>query len=145
MEIREAKAELKEYIDNKRYIERKQEEIERLTEQINKVTATYSDMPKGSGSSKEDLIAKKIELDNEIYRYLVELMNKRLVIERTVQQLEPEHRNILDFLYIDEPEEDIYEKRYNTLVEYAAREKLGYRQATRLLGKAYREYAEKRE
>ena len=65
MEIREAKSELKEYIDNKRYIEKKQEEIERLTEQINKVTATYSDMPKGgSGNGKEELIAKKFRVWN---------------------------------------------------------------------------------
>ena len=135
MEIREAKSELKEYIDNKRYIERKQEEIELLTEQINKVTATYSDMPRGgSGNGKEDLIAKKIDLEREIYGYLIGLVEKRSTIERTIQGLEAKYRNILDFLYIEG----------KTLVDFAAQEGYSYRKATRLLREAYREYAEKR-
>jgi hypothetical protein len=145
MEIREAKAELKEYADNKRYIERKQEELEVLTERINKITASYSDMPKGGTSSREDLIAKKLDLEREMYGYLISLVEKKQVVERTIQILETRYRNILDFLYIGEPdEEQDREKRYNTLVEYAAQEKLSYRQATRLLKEAHKAYAEAR-
>ena len=145
MEIREAKAELKEYIDNKLYIERKQEEMERLEEQIKKVTATYSDMPKGgSGNSKEDLIVKKLDLEREVYGYLIRLMEKKIIVETTIQGLEARYRNILDFLYIGEPEKDDNrdkEKRRNTLVDYAAQEHLSYKQATRLLRDAHEAYA----
>ena len=134
MEIREAKKELKEYIDDKRYIERKEEEILVLTERINKVTASYSDMPRGGASSKEDLIAKKLDLEKDIYGYLIELVEKRAVVERTIQSLEARYRNILDFLYIEG----------RTLVDFAAKEDYSYRQVTRLLREAYKQYAEMR-
>ena len=143
MEIREAKAELKEYADNKRYIERKQQDLEILTERINKVTASYSDMPKGGASSREDLIAKKLDLEKELYGYLITLVEQKKLVETTIQSLETRYRNILDFLYIGEPDEE-QEKRNNTLVEYAAQEKLSYRQATRLLKDAHKAYAEAR-
>lgn len=135
MEIKEVKQELKEYIDNKRYVERKQEEIERLTEQINKVTATYSDMPKGGTiGGKEELIAKKLDLEKEIYGYLIRLLEKKAVIERTIQKLDPKNRDILDYLYIEG----------KTLVEFASEVSYSYRQSTRLLKEAYKQYAEMR-
>ena len=146
MEIREAKAELQEYIHNKNYLERKQEEILRLEERINKVTATYSDMPKGgSGNSKEDLIAMKLDLEKEVYGYLMRLLEKEMIIERTLQKLDPIHRNILDFLYIEEVDKNDDTKKENTLVDYAAKNRHSYRQATRLLKKAYKQYSEMRE
>ena len=134
MNIQEAKKELKEYVANKRYLERKQEEIDALTEQINKVTASYSDMPRGSANSKEDLIAKKLDMERETYSYLVGLIDQKILIERTIRSLEPKHRNILDFLYIFG----------GSLVEYAAKENYSYIQCKRFLKEAYIKYAEER-
>lgn len=134
MEIKAVKQELKEYIDNKRYLEQKQDEIKRLEELLTKVTTTYSDLPKGGSGGKEELIIKKIDLETETYKYLIELMEKKALIERTLHKLEPLHRNILDFLYI----------QGKTLVEFASNVGYSYRQAIRLLKDAYREYAEVR-
>lgn len=135
MEIKEVEKELQSYIRNKRYIERKQEDLEVLTERINKITASYSDMPKGGASSREDLIAKKIDLENEMYSYLLELVEQKAIIERTIRALEQPYRNILDFRYIEDMQ----------LVEVAAKENYSYRQCKRLLKDAYVKYAEKRE
>ena len=91
-------------------------------------------MPRGGASSKEDLIAKKLDLEKDIYGYLIELVEKRAVVERTIQSLEARYRNILDFLYIEG----------RTLVDFAAKEDYSYRQVTRLLREAYKQYAEMR-
>lgn len=133
MEIKEVENELKNYLYNKRYIERKQEEIERLELQIQKTTATYSDMPKSnSGSGKEDLIANKIDLEKEVYAYLLELMKNKAIIERTLKQLEPKHRNILEFRYI----------QGMSLMEVAVSEHYSYVHCKRIYKKALEEYAE---
>lgn len=135
MEIKEVEKELQSYIRNKRYIERKQEDLEVLTERINKVTASYSDMPKGGSSSREDLIAKKLDLEREMYDYLIELIELKAIIERTIRAIEQPYRNILDLRYIEDM----------SLVEVAVKENYSYRQCKRLLREAYMKYAEKRE
>ena len=135
MEVKDAKKELNNYVRDKRYIERKQENLELLTEQINKVTATYSDMPKASGGSgREELIAKKLDLEMEMYEFLNKLVKQQAIIEKTIRRLDQPYRNILDFLYIEEM----------TLVEVAAKENYSYRQCARLLRDAYTCYAELR-
>lgn len=134
MEIEEAKRELKEYTENKRYLEQKQEDIERLTEQINKVTATYSDMPRSTGNSKEDLIAKKLDLESVVFSYLITLVDKKIVIEKTLQKLRPRYRNVLDFLHVEDM----------TMGEVAAKEHYSSRHCERILAEAYKQYAKAR-
>lgn len=134
MNIRVARAELEKYIKDKEYLDEKLEDIERLTEQINKITATYSDMPRGGSTSKEELIAKKIELEKETYGYLMDLLNQRAVIERAIRNLEPGHRNVLDYIYI----------KGKTLTEYSEKIKYSYSQCKRILKDAYIEYAQER-
>ncbi len=130
----EVKKELEEYLRNKRYLKRKEEQIDRLEEQIKKVTAIYSDMPKGGANSKEDLIVMKLDLERELCTYLKSLLEQQKIIENTLQKLDARYRNILDFLYIEGM----------TLVEVAAEENYSYRQAKRLLKEAYKQYAEVR-
>lgn len=133
MNIRVARAELEKYVEDKEYLEEKIEDIERLTEQINKVTATYSDMPKGGSTSKEELIAKKIELEKETYGYLMDLLDQRAVIERALRNLKPRYRNVLDFIYI----------QGKTLTKYSEK-RYSYSQSKRILKDAYIEYAKER-
>lgn len=130
----EAKEELNEYLHNKKYVEVKQQEIEALEERINKVTATYTDMPKGGAGSKEDLIAAKLDLEREVYSYLTAIINKQAIIERTIRSLKQPYRNILDFRFISGM----------SLMEVAVAENYSYRQCKRLLNEAYEIYAEMR-
>lgn len=132
MEIKEVKRELNDYIRNKRYIARKQEEIEILTEQIKKVTASYSDMPRGGNSSKEDLMVKKLDLENEVFKYLAALMELQATIEKTVQKLEPRQRNVITLMYLNGMR----------LWEVAEEERYSCKQCGRILKEAYRQYAE---
>ena len=132
MKIKEVENELKNYLYNKRYIEKKQEEIDRLELQIQKTTATYSDMPKGGSGGKEDLIANKIDLEKEVYIYLMELMKNKAIIEKTLKQLEPKHRNVLEFRYIENM----------SLMEIAVTEHYSYSQCKRIYNKALAEYAD---
>lgn len=135
MELREAKQELKDYLSNKRYIESKLEEVECLTEQINKVTATYSDMPKAtSGNGKEELIVKKLDTEREIYKYLLELTEQKRQIEQTLRKLEARYRNVLDFIYIKGMRQ----------IDVAAKEGYSHRQLQRVLRAAYKAYAQER-
>jgi DNA-directed RNA polymerase specialized sigma24 family protein len=92
-------------------------------------------MPKGGSSSREDLIAKKLDLEREMYDYLIELVEQKAIVERTIRALEQPYRNILDFRYIEDM----------SLVEVAVKENYSYRQCKRLLKEAYVKYAEKRE
>ena len=135
MDIWKVKRELSSYTRNKRYIEKKQENIDMLEAQINKITASYSDMPRGGNSSREDLIAKKIDLEKELYEFLCELMEQQAIIEKTIRAMEQPYRNVLDFLYIEDM----------SLVDIAAQENYSYRQLQRLLKDAYLKYAELRE
>lgn len=130
----EAKEELNEYLHNKKYVEVKQQEIEALEERINKVTATYSDMPKGGAGSKEDLIATKLDLEIELYSYLIAIIKKQAIIEQTIRSLKQPYRNILDFRFISGM----------SLMEVAVAENYSYRQCKRLLNEAYEMYAEAR-
>ena len=130
----EAKEELNEYLHNKKYVEVKQEEIEVLEERINKITATYTDMPKGGSGGKEDLIATKLDLERDVYGYLIEIMKKQKIIEQTIRSLKQPYRNILDFRFISGM----------SLMEVAVAENYSYRQCKRLLNEAYGMYAENR-
>lgn len=133
MNIGEVKKELENYRANNRYIERKRSEIEQLTEKINKVTATYSDMPKGSsGYSREDLIAKKLDIERELCEYWAMLVEQKAEIMRTLQKVEPKYRNILDCVYIEGM----------TLEVTAQKEGYSRRQCSRLLNEAYKLYYE---
>lgn len=134
MEINEVKKELSDYVRDMRYLDVKQQHIEILTARINKITASYSDMPRGGNSSREDLIAKKIELENELYDFLIGLVERKAVIERTIRSLDQPYRNLLDFRYIE------------NMSIYDVAEAVGYskRQCERLLDEAYVKYSEKR-
>ena len=134
MKVEEVKKELSNYVRDKRYLDKKQEDIEVLTERINKITASYSDMPRGGNSSREDLIAKKIELENELYDFLIGLVERKAIIERTIRAVEQPYRNILDFRYIEDMK----------LEDVAKHEGYTKRQCCRLLNEAYIKYSEKR-
>lgn len=135
MEKSKAVQELQDYLHNQKYIDEKQENIEILEARIMKMTASYSDMPRGgTGASKEDLIIKKIELEQEVYTYLNDLIDQNKLINKAIRELEQPYRNILDFRYLCGM----------PLVEVAAKENYSYRQCKNKLKKAFELYAEKR-
>ena len=85
-------------------IESKLGQIEELHDLATKATVTYSDMPRNpnKGHSRlEDAVIKIIELENEINKDMVELVElKKDIIRRIKAVKEPELQTILDLRYL---------------------------------------------
>ena len=94
---------LKEYKYNKEFIKDKLEYIEELRESINKLTATISDMPRGSRQVEDSMaekIAKLIDSVDNLLEIINRLQDKQIEIENTILKIEQPYRNILDKMYI---------------------------------------------
>lgn len=94
---------LKEYKYNKEFIKDKLEYIEELRESINKLTATISDMPRGSRQVEDSMaekIAKLIDSVDDLLEIINRLQDKQIEIENTILKIEQPYRNILDKMYI---------------------------------------------
>ena len=94
---------LKEYKYNKEFIKDKLEYIEELRESINKLTATISDMPRGSRQVEDSMaekIAKLIDSVDNLLEIINRLQDKQIEIENTILNIEQPYRIILDKMYI---------------------------------------------
>ena len=103
MTIEEAKKELREYRDNIKYIEEKQNDIEEIKTRLEKVTSRIS-MTKTSninteGDSFSNGIIKLQALQQEYDEKLKELMLKKYIIDEKIDKLDTQYRNILFFRY----------------------------------------------
>lgn len=97
------KQELKDYIYNKRWIEERLEDIIERKSLLDKITATLSDMPKGTPKvmdTKIESLARIMDETNEIEKYIQDLKQKQIKIETKIDKLEQPFKNILYFRYI---------------------------------------------
>lgn len=102
-DINKVKKELKEYIYNKRWIESRLMDIKERRSLLDKITNTLSDMPKGSSvvyDKQAEVLAGIIDMTNEFEKYLKEIDEKQLIIEKNIDMLEQPYKNILYFKYI---------------------------------------------
>lgn len=103
--IEEAKTELREYRDNIKYIEEKQNDAEELRTRIEKITSNLTGMPgpKGENLDKapfEESLDRIQEIEKDCNKKLQELLLKKYLVENKIEQLEQPYKSILYLKYI---------------------------------------------
>lgn len=137
MNIEEAKKELREYRDNIKYIEEKQNDAEELKGRIGKLTANLTGMPNGKGDNPdvapfEENLDRIKDIEIDCNKKLKELLVKKYIVENKIEQLEQPFKSILYLRYI----------RGNKLEHISNELGYSYEHICRLHGKALRKYAE---
>lgn len=103
--IERAKQELREYRDNIKYIEEKQNDAEELRTTIEKVTPNLSGMPNGKGDNLdkaplEESLDRIKEIEKDCNKKLQELLLKKFIVENKIDKLEQPYKSILYLKYI---------------------------------------------
>lgn len=103
--IERAKQELREYRDNIKYIEEKQNDAEELRTTIEKVTPNLSGMPSGKGDNLdkaplEEGLDRIKEIEKDCNKKLQELLLKKFIVENKIDKLEQPYKSILYLRYI---------------------------------------------
>lgn len=103
--IENAKTELREYRDNIKYIEEKQNDAEELRARIENITSHITGMPNGKGDNTdkalfEESLDRIKEIENDCSKKLQELLLKKYIVENKIEQLEQPHKSILYLKYI---------------------------------------------
>lgn len=137
MTIEEAKKELREYRDNIKYIEEKQNDAEELKARIEKMTPNITGMPSPKGDNLEkapleESLDRIKEIEKDCNKKLQELLLKKYVVENKIEQLEQPYKSILYLRYI----------RGNTLNKISEEIGYSYVHICRMHGEALKFYAE---
>lgn len=135
--IEETKQELREYRDNIKYIEEKQNDAEELKTRIEKMTTNITGMPNAKGENLdkapfEESLDKIKEIEKKCREKLEELLLKKFIVENKIEQLEQPFKSILYLRYI----------RGNTLNKVSDDLGYSYDHICKLHGKALKNYAE---
>jgi len=104
--VEEAKKELREYQQNIKYIEEKQNDALELRTRLESTTKRLSGMPSGKGGNLDrDMLAESIDKMDKIIaecdKKLQELLLKKFIVENKIEQLEQPFKSILFIRYID--------------------------------------------
>lgn len=137
MTIEDAKKELREYRDNIKYIEEKQNDTEELRARIEKITPNLTGLPNAKGvdldkAPLEDSLDRIKEIEKDCSNKLQELLLKKYVVENKIEQLGQPYKSILYLRYI----------RGNTLSKISNEIGYSYDHICKLHGKALKNYAE---
>jgi DNA-directed RNA polymerase specialized sigma subunit len=137
MTIEDAKKELREYRDNIKYIEEKQNDAEELRARIEKITPNLTGLPNAKGidldkAPLEESLDRIKEIEKDCNNKLQELLLKKYVVENKIEQLEQPFKSILYLRYI----------RGNTLNKVSNDIGYSYEYICRMHGKALQFYSE---
>lgn len=101
--MEEIKRELNAYLQNKKLLQDKEEELEELITKATKINQELNDMPKGS-SKIQDKMAEYasliVDAKNEKYEQLIKMYKTKKEIEDKIDKLDQPYKNILHFKYI---------------------------------------------
>lgn len=133
--VEDAKKELREYRDNIKYIEEKQDDLEELQVRLEKITSRMSLTKTQGGEVNNDKFSDSISrlksLEEEYRNKLQELLLKKFVIDEKIDKLETINRNILFYRYVrgfnwnlianemNYSLSDLYRKHGQALYEYS--------------------------
>lgn len=131
-----AKQELREYRDNIKYIEEKQNDAEELRTRIEKITSNITGMPNAKGSNLdktpfEESLDRIQEIQKDCNKKLQELLIKKYLVENKIEQLAQPYKSILYLKYI----------RGINLFKVSEELNYSYRQIKRLHQEAVEKYA----
>ena len=101
--MEETKKELNAYLQDKRLLKEKENELEELKTKATKITTELNDMPKGSPEIQDrmaEYASKIVDLKNEKYSQIIKMYKTKKEIEDKIDMLEQPYRNILYYKYI---------------------------------------------
>lgn len=101
--MEETKRELGAYLQDKRLLKEKEEDLEELITKAEKITTELNDMPKGTPQIQDrmgELASQIVDMKNEKYGQLIKMYRTKKQIEDRIDLLEQPYRNILYFKYI---------------------------------------------
>lgn len=135
--VAEAKKELREYKQNVKYIEERQDDALELRTKLENTTKRLSGLPNGKGENLDkDILAGNIDRMDKIVRdcdrKLQDLLLKKVMVENKIEILEQPYKTILFTVYI----------RAKKLATVADEMGYEYKYFCKLHGKALQKYAE---
>lgn len=103
--IQNAKQELREYRDNIKYIDEKQNDVEELRTRIEKINNNITGMPNAKGDNPdkapfEESLDRIQEIEKDCSKKLQDLLLKKYVVENKIEQLQQPYKSILYLKYI---------------------------------------------
>lgn len=101
--MEETKKELGAYLQDKRLLKDKEEDLEELITKATKITKELDDMPKGSPEIQDRMAqyaAQIVDLKNQKYDQLIKMYKTKKTIEDKIDLLEQPYRNILYYKYV---------------------------------------------
>lgn len=101
--MEETKRELGAYLQDKRLLKEKEDDLEELITRAEKITTELNDMPKGTPEIQDrmaELASQIVDMKNEKYGQLIKMYKTKKKIEDRIDLLEQPYKNILYFKYI---------------------------------------------
>lgn len=101
--MEETKRELGAYLQDKKLLKEKEDDLEELITRATKITTELSDMPKGTPKLEDrmaELASQIVDMKNEKYWQIIKMYKTKKQIEDKIDLLEQPYRNILYFKYI---------------------------------------------
>lgn len=133
--MEETKKELNSYLQDKKLLKEKENDLEELITRATKITKELSDMPKGDSKIQDkmaELASQIVDMENEKYEQIIKMYNTKKQIEDKIDLLEQPYKNILYFKYIKD----------KNLTEVANIINKEYKFTCKLHGKALKKYKE---
>lgn len=101
--MEETKRELGAYLQDKKLLKEKEDDLEELITRATKITTELSNMPKGTPKLEDrmaELASQIVDMKNEKYGQIIKMYKTKKQIEDKIDLLEQPYRNILYFKYI---------------------------------------------
>ena len=101
--MEETKRELGAYLQDKKLLKEKEDDLEELITRATKITTELSDMPKGTPKLQDkmaELASQIVDMKGEKYGQIIKMYKTKKQIEDKIDLLEQPYRNILYFKYI---------------------------------------------
>ena len=101
--MEETKRELGAYLQDKKLLKEKEDDLEELITRATKITTELSDMPKGTSQLQDkmaELASQIVDMKDEKYGQIIKMYKTKKQIEDKIDLLEQPYRNILYFKYI---------------------------------------------
>ncbi len=133
--MEETKKELNSYLQDKKILKEKENDLEELITRATKITTELSDMPKGNSEIQDkmaELASQIVDMKNEKYEQIIKMYNTKKQIEDKIDLLEQPYKNILYFKYI----------KGKNLTEVANIINKEYKWTCKLYGEALKKYKE---
>ena len=133
--MEETKRELGAYLQDKKLLKEKEDDLEELITRATKITTELSDMPKGTPQLQDrmaELASQIVDMKNEKYGQIIKMYKTKKQIEDKIDLLEQPYKNILYFKYI----------KGKNLTEVANIINKEYKWTCKLFGEALKKYRE---